>query len=172
MLKAVGALLICGASLLLGWKKSAALDQRIRLLDEMEKSLGLLSGEIRYGAATLPEAMRSTAARTKGVAGQFYGAVAHRISTDPGKPFCNVWEEAVSEILCSEEGIPKDAEILQELGTQLGHLDVSMQLEAIELSISRIRHRQEEAGESKRSKSRIYKTCAAACGVLLTLILL
>ena len=172
MLKLTGAIMICISSFLFGLKKAAILERRVQLLNDMEKSLILLGGEIKYASATLPEALLSVSRRTRGAIGDFYRAVYQNIRMESDKGFGEVWNEAVDLFLCDEEAMKGDADLLKEPGNQLGHLDISMQLKTIELCISRINLRQDEAIESNKAKSRVYKTFAAACGVLLTLVLL
>ena len=57
MLKIIGAVLVIFACAALGYKKSAAISDRLFLLREIEKLLLLLMGEITYRREALPEAV-------------------------------------------------------------------------------------------------------------------
>lgn len=65
MLKIIGAVLVIFACAALGYKKSAAISDRLFLLREIEKLLLLLMGEITYRREALPEAVLRVSGKCK-----------------------------------------------------------------------------------------------------------
>lgn len=171
MMKIIGAVIVCLSSAALGYKKSVMIEQRLDILNEFEKSLILLKGEIKYSAASLPEATESVYNRTFGYIKSFYEKVSKDLSNNIELTIKQIWEDNAR--LCFKEEFidAEDLNVITELGTQLGHLDVSMQLRAIELCMNRLKERQLAATKEIKDKSRLYKTMGVAGGVLITLVL-
>ena len=65
MLREAGACLILSASSLLGVQKSRQFTKRIEQLQELQRIVLLIQGEILYKNAALPEALRSSAGKVK-----------------------------------------------------------------------------------------------------------
>ena len=65
MLRVAGACLILSASSLLGVQKSRQFTKRIEQLQELQRIVLLIQGEILYKNAALPEALRSSAGKVK-----------------------------------------------------------------------------------------------------------
>lgn len=172
MIKLIGAVIVLGSLAVMGFIKALSLEKRLEILNEFEKSLVLLTGEIKYSAATLPEAVSSVGNRTNGYIKDFYNNVSKRVAGSPEIMFSKIWEEEIKNIFNVEMLDTEDAEIISELGAQLGHLDISMQLRSIELCIKRLNERQLDAAEIIKTKSKLYKTMGVAGGALITLVLL
>lgn len=172
MVKLIGGLIICLSMSALGLKKAVMLDKRLEILNEFEKSLILLKGEIKYSAASLPEAVLSVSNRTSELIKEFYERIYEQISNNNELKFKTVWEESVTEVFKDDILSTEDKAVIREPGTQLGHLDVSMQLRSIDLCMDRLKERQMSAAEDIKEKSKLYKTMGVAGGVLVMLVLL
>lgn len=172
MIKILGGLIICLSMTALGLKKAAVVEKRLDILNEFEKSLVLLKGEIKYSAASLPESVLSVSNRTNGIIKDFYKSVSETIFNSPELLFSKVWEEECGKSFKLYEINQEDLNLIIDLGALLGHLDVDMQIKNIELSINRLKERQLDATEDIKNKSKLYKTLGISGGALLTLLLL
>ena len=172
MIKILGGLIIFLSMTALGLKKSVVVEKRLDILNEFEKSLVLLKGEIKYSAASLPESVLSVSNRTNGMIRDFYKNVCETILNSPEVLFSKVWEDECRKTFSLEEINQEDLSLIIDLGSQLGHLDVDMQIKNIELCINRLKERQLDATEDIKNKSKLYKTLGISGGALLTLSLL
>lgn len=172
MLKYIGAVIVCVSGFVLGLKKAFIVEERLELLNEFEKSVLLLRGEIRYSSATLPEAVLSVGNRINGSLKNFYNSLYECLMNSPGISFAKLWEEQCELFFDKEEIHSDDKKMFMELGKLLGHLDIDMQLKNIELCISRLKEQQKNAAEDIKNKSKLYKTIGLSGGALLTLLLL
>lgn len=172
MIKILGGIIICLSMSALGIKQAISVEKRLDILNEFEKSLVLLKGEIKYSAASLPESVLSVSKRTNGRIMEFYRDVYKIISNSPEILFSKVWEDECNKLAGIEEVNREDLSLITDLGAQLGHLDVDMQIKNIELCISRLKERQLNAAEDIKNKSKLYKTLGISGGALLTLLLL
>lgn len=172
MIKILGGLIICLSMTALGLKKAVVVEKRLDILNEFEKSLVLLKGEIKYSAASLPESVLSVSNRTNGMIRDFYKNVSETILNSPEILFSKVWEDECQKCFSLEEINQEDLNLIIDLGAQLGHLDVDMQIKNIELCINRLKERQLDATEDIKNKSKLYKTLGISGGALLTLLLL
>lgn len=172
MIKIIGGIVICISTALMGVKKALITEHRLDILNEFEKSLVLLKGEIKYSAASLPEAILSVSNRTCGDIKIFYERLYGQTIDNHAMDFKKIWEAKVLE--CFKEGMVdgEDCKVINDLGAQLGHLDISMQIRAIELCMSRLSERQLKAANEIKEKSKLYKTVGLASGALITLVLL
>lgn len=172
MLKISGGIIICMSAFVIGMKMSSSLEKRSDILNELEKSLVLLKGEIKYSSASLPESIQSVSNRTSNEVMRFYKNLSEQIENNKEIALAGLWEKECNITLKTEEIKQEDLELFIDLGKQLGHLDVDMQIKNIELCISRLKERQAEAYEDIKMKSKLYRTLGISGGALLTLLLL
>lgn len=172
VLKLIGAVIICSSLTALGMIKALSFEKRLDVLNELEKGMKLLAGEIKYTSATLPEAVRSVSNRTNGSIKDFFGNVAARVVDNPQTLFKDIWQDEVKGLCKEDMLVTEDVEVINELGAQLGHLDITMQLNAIEMCITRVNDRQQDALETIKTKSKLYKTIGLTSGALIVLVLL
>lgn len=172
ILKILGGVVICLSAFAIGMKKASSFEKRLDILNEFEKSLVLLKGEIKYSAASLPESIQSVSKRTSNEVMSFYKNLSEKIMESKDIALSKLWEEEVKGTLKTEEIKQEDLELFIDLGKQLGHLDVDMQIKNIDLCISRLKERQVEAEEDIKMKSKLYRTLGVSGGAILTLMLL
>jgi len=171
MLKIIGGVLICTSLGLGGVIKAICEEQKLEVLNEYEKSLNLLKGEIKFSISSLPEAIYSVAKRTSGPVSEFYNSISEEIMRQPDIVINKIWERETINILKEPLQDNSLIELINELGSQLGHLDVEMQERSIELNLSRLQELQAKVREDIIKKSKLYKTMGIALGVLITIVL-
>lgn len=88
MLKIIGAVLVIFACAALGYKKSAAISDRLFLLREIEKLLLLLMGEITYRREALPEAVLRVSGKVQEPLCSFFERDGRDGTEISGRAFC------------------------------------------------------------------------------------
>lgn len=171
MIKIIGGIIICLSTYAMGLKKSALIEQRLSILDEFEKSLVLLKGEIKYAQESLPEAVSNVGQRTTGIVKQFYNTLLDGISDGIELEFRKIWDENVNKCFTSELVSAEDINVISQLGGQLGHLDIEMQIRALDLCLNKLKERKENAIKDINEKSKLYRTVGLASGALITLVM-
>ena len=172
MIKIIGGAIVCLSTYMFGVKKAMLLEKRVEILNEFEKSFILLKGEIKYAQASLPEAVSSVSDRTVNVVRHFYENLFEELSKGSELEFKTIWYENVKKFFPEYLLNTEDIAVINQLGGQLGHLDLSMQIKAIELCLSRLKERQDDALKAIHEKSKLYKTVGLASGALITLVLI
>ena len=135
MLRVAGACLILSASSLLGVQKSRQFTKRIEQLQELQRIVLLIQGEILYKNAALPEALRSSAGKVKVPFDSFLRQTAGRADAFDGVRFSDLFETEIKEQLKGTALTKEDKEEFARFGESLGYLDVEMQKNAMKLSI-------------------------------------
>ena len=97
MLRVAGACLILSASSLLGVQKSRQFTKRIEQLQELQRIVLLIQGEILYKNAALPEALRSSAGKVKVPFDSFLRQTAGRADAFDGVRFSDLFETEIKE---------------------------------------------------------------------------
>lgn len=95
MLRVAGACLILSASSLLGVQKSRQFTKRIEQLQELQRIVLLIQGEILYKNAALPEALRSSAGKVKVPFDSFLRQTAGRADAFDGVRFSDLFETEI-----------------------------------------------------------------------------
>lgn len=172
MLKGLGAALVLIASLLYGWQLRARLSGHVEQLLAMKELLQMLTGEIAYAKATLPEAFVGIARRQGGVFSEILLEIAGRME-QPGEGslgdiWCKVWEAYKKELLLSED----ELQIIRGIGKNLGYLDIDMQLSHIAMYQKQLEERIEQAAGELAVKQKLYQYLSVTGGLFLILILI
>lgn len=171
MLKAAGAALVLISSLLYGWQLRLRLSGHLEQLLDLKELLSMLSGEIAYARATLPEAFGRIARRQGGPYEEILLTIARRME-QPGESlgtvWREVWEEAGRKLLLSEE----ELQIVLGLGKNLGYLDIDMQLGHIAMYTSQLEERIAQASSQLAVKQKLYQYLSVMSGLFLILILI
>lgn len=171
VLRMVGAGMIIAASGGLGVYGANQWTRHLKSLEQLQKAILLLKGEILYAHAPLEEACLRVGEKMKGSLGGLFLAVSERIRVQIGEPFYDMWKQEVESLGKEALLSGKDKQDLIAFGEHLGYLDLEMQertillyLEELERSISYLR-------EHQRERSRLYTSLGFMGGLFLTIIM-
>ena len=155
----LGSILILGASLWLGI--SFALKEKYRLeeLEELERGLLYLQGQIQYLSAPLAEALENVGWRAGGQVGQIFLQAAAKMKERQVETAEQVWQEVwkIEAVYTFFTGEDLDAVVL--FGRSLGYLDKTQQENSIRLLLRYI------DGALARGRKRLEKNGRLYCGV-------
>ena len=139
MLKAVGALLVvlsCGA---MGYGKSLSYTKRQRELEEIQKMLYFLLGEITYRREALPEAMVRVADKIRPPLSDFLREVSRAAKEYQGERFSKIFSQKAEKYLKETSLMKTDLEEFIRLGEDLGYMDITMQENTINLYLEELK---------------------------------
>lgn len=172
MLKGLGIGLVLVSSLLYGWKLRAQLSDHLNQLLTIRELFKMLSGEIAYAKAPLPEAFVRIARRQGGIFSEIFLEIARRME-QPGEGslgdiWWDIWEQHRGELLLQEE----ELWIIRGIGKNLGYLDIDMQLGHIAMYTGQLEERIAQASRELRAKQKLYQYLSVTGGLFLILILI
>ena len=159
MLRVAGACLILSASSLLGVQKSRQFTKRIEQLQELQRIVLLIQGEILYKNAALPEALRSSAGK------------AGRADAFDGVRFSDLFETEIKEQLKGTALTKEDKEEFARFGESLGYLDVEMQKNAMKLYLKELEQKIEYLQKEIPQKRKLYQSLGVMGGIFLLILL-
>ena len=171
-LKIAGAAMVVAGTSGYGVWMAGNYQSRLSLLEQLQKMIFLLKGQILYANAPLPEALETVGERTTGVLSEWMIQVSERLLRQQGEPFNQIWKEEVDRLDADTALTKTDRQSLAALGEHLGFLDSEMQernlllyLEQLDLVIGELRsHRQE--------RCRLYTSLGVLSGMFLAVLLL
>ncbi len=171
-MKAAGLLLIFLACSGLGLAAGEAAEKRLTAMEQVEKLIQLLEGELRCSYIPFPQAFRQVASRMAPPWEAFLLKMARRLEEMSGERLRKVWEEEV-------DGLPAECGLREEerrelasLGKELGYLDLAMQLNTLEHFRERWGRQMEEIRRDLPARKRIFRYLGISAGLTLALILL
>lgn len=172
MIRLLGSLLVLGASFWLGAYFSMKEKYRLQELEQLEKGMIYLQGQIRYLSATLAEALADVGWKMEGVIGEIFLKAAENLAEKQGDSAEEVWSNVWREEKGKTFLITEDVNTLLQFGRSLGYLDkmqqensISLFLRYVELALEQSRKRQEKNG-------RLYYGMGGLCGLLVVVTLL
>ena len=168
MLRVAGACLILSASSLLGVQKSRQFTKRIEQLQELQRIVLLIQGEILYKNAALPEALRSSAGKVKVPFDSFLRQTAGRAD---GVRFSDLFETEIKEQLKGTALTKEDKEEFARFGESLGYLDVEMQKNAMKLYLKELEQKIEYLQKEIPQKRKLYQSLGVMGGIFLLILL-
>ena len=171
MLRVAGACLILSASSLLGVQKSRQFTKRIEQLQELQRIVLLIQGEILYKNAALPEALRSSAGKVKVPFDSFLRQTAGRADAFDGVRFSDLFETEIKEQLKGTALTKEDKEEFARFGESLGYLDVEMQKNAMMLYLKELEQKIEYLQKEIPQKRKLYQSLGVMGGIFLLIIL-
>lgn len=171
LLRMVGSIMIiCGCSAM-GFSLSNDYTLRIRQLEQMNRVLLLLEGEIRYHNSGISEALLKISKMSNGIFSTFFINVVKTMRK--GKSLKEAWCTSVTGVLEKNTKLKdSDMGILKELGNCLGVTDRETQINNIEKSRVQIDNIMGELNKIKIEKCKIYKTLGVVAGMFIAIILL
>ena len=171
-MKGVGLFLIILSCSFMGFAAGEALEKRLAALEQAEKMLQLLAGELRCSYIPFPQAFRQVAERLAPPWKDFLEGLSNRLEQMSGERLQRVWEDGVDGLPegCGLRG--EDRRELASLGKELGYLDLTMQLRTLEHFLERWNGRIQELRQELPAKRKIDRCLGISAGLLLALVLL
>ena len=171
MLKGIGGVMIFAGCLGLGVWYRGQLTGRVRALRLLKRILELLSGEIRYGRATLPECCRHIAVHLPTAFCNAMQEVDERMRRNDGDTFpsvfCKCMRKPLNELPLREE----DRENFLGFVSESGFMDSQMQLQTLDRSCKLLADTTERLQKENVEKCRMAVGLGAMGGLLLILML-
>lgn len=172
VLKWIGAAMVVGGSSAMGFYCGGQLRRRLGQLRAVRQILYMLKGEIRYSAAALPEAFFGIAGKAPQPFREFLEQVAGRLHALDGECLEQVWRQELRGVRKRISLSPEEIREWESLGSRLGYLDRTMQLQMIDLFLEqweeKVRLLERECGKT----CRLYQYLGVLAGLLLTVVLL
>ena len=170
-LKIVGSLFVLCSAAVFGFWKAEKLNRRVLCLQELKRMTVFLQGELRYHRSRLSEAFENVSDRIRGPLGIFLQELAERIESNGVMTMDEAWKEATSHLLQNADFSKEDESLFEVLGNSLGYLDISMQIEHLNLTVLQIEDALNMAKEQWRVKGKLYRTMGVSLGALLVLLI-
>lgn len=137
---------------------SASSKRRLQQLEQMQQSLCMLHGEIRYTGEELPEIFEHLCGRTDSPFSEFYDFLSEKMRKLDGEALNQLWKTGIDRSLKKTYLKKEDRQLLLELGGQMGYLDTKMQLSSIENTLAQL---EVHIGDLKKSQNQRQKLSVA-----------
>jgi len=171
-IKIIGAICVMtgcgGAGLAMGvsWKR------RYVQLGQMQRSLRMLHGEIRYTGAELPEAIDQIALRQEKPFSDFYHGLSEQMRRMNGQSLKTLWQTEIEKCLNNTYLTKEDKQIFLESGSQLGYLDRQMQLSSLEACMAQIEDNQNMIRKNMKEKQKLSVALGLLSGFFIIILLI
>ena len=159
MIQILGSILILGASLWFGIFFALKEKYRLEELEELERGLLYLQGQIQYLSAPLSEALESVGWKSEGQVGRIFQQVAAKMEERQAESAEQVWQEVWQKEVVHTFLTAEDLEAVLLFGRSLGYLDKVQQENSIRLLLRYI------DGTLVRGRKRLEKNGRLYCGV-------
>ena len=158
-MRILGSILILGASLWFGI--SFALKEKYRLeeLEELERGLLYLQGQIQYLSAPLSEALENVGWRTGGQVSWIFQQAAAKMAERQAETAERVWQEVWQKEAVHTFFTGEDLDAVLLFGRSLGYMDKAQQENSIRLLLRYI------GGALAQGRKRLEKNGRLYCGV-------
>lgn len=172
MIRAAGIILVMGASFWFGAYFALKEKYRLQELEELEKGILYLQGQIRHLSAPLAEAMEDVSWRINGQLGRIFQKAAEKLKKQKEisaeVAWQKIWqEEAVHTFLSAE-----DLDAVFSFGRSLGYLDKVQQENSIRLFLRYIEDALTQGRKRLEKNGRLYYGMGGLAGLLIVVTLL
>ena len=168
----MGWCLILAGSLGVGDAAARELGKRVDQLEELQRLLLLLQGEIRCVRLTLPTACELLAKEAKAPFQQFFWKMSQDMQERTGQTAGEIWRQNLAAIRPMLFLTKREQQDLEEFGQLLGQMDMPMQLSAIQFYQEKIALSLAEAKEMAGNRQRLYRYLGALGGAALVLVIM
>lgn len=172
MIKGIGILLIMGATLWCGAYFAMKERYRLRELEELERAMLYLNGQIQYLSAPLGEAFETIGWKLSGTLGQIFQESAERLSQGAAGTAEKLWEEVWKREAVHTFFTAEDLDAVLSFGRSLGYLDKVRQEESIRLLLRYIEGALLQGRKRLEKNGRLYYGMGCFSGLLLIVTLL
>lgn len=172
MIRVAGIILVMGATLWLGAYFAMKEKYRLQELEELERGLIYLQGQISYLSAPLAQAMAGVSWKMNGQLGVVFQKVSEKLTEQQETSAESVWqkiwqEEAVHTFLAAE-----DVDAILSFGKSLGYLDKVQQESSIRLLLRYIEGALNQGRKRLEKNGRLYYGMGGLTGLLIVVTLL
>lgn len=172
MLKLIGCLMVTGATTLAGMKRASDIREGYRQMQDIQRLMYQLQGEIRYARDCLGEIFSHIGRRSEQPYQRWLLALSGRMEQREHGVFAQMWEEGIREDLGGLKLPEKEMDRLKALGGQLGNMDVQMQIRTLDLYQEQLVQSMEEMRGEMRTKVRLCHCLGVMGGMLIAVLLL
>lgn len=166
-LKITGIVLIMMSASLMGYLFSKDYIERINRLEQIQKMLILLKGEISYSNNSVQEALENISEMIEGKVGEFVTKVQESFKKSE-IPLSVAWSLGVDNIFDKKSSLKsEDKNSLKDFGRGLGITDRQTQINNIEKYQSQIQLTIKELKAEKNEKCKLYRMLGITCGAFL-----
>lgn len=170
--KFIGSLCFVGITSTIGVLKAEDLVIRVKRMQELKRMIGLLQGELRFHRAALSESFENVAERMSTPFSEFLLSTAKSMESRSEGNFEEIWEKNSTKLLLEKGFFKEDEQIFSLLKNGLGHLDLKMQTETLNLALLHTEEMIEAAKEEQKIKGKLYRTMGVTTGALLALLVI
>ena len=172
MQKCIGAILIIIATTGWGMCQAWKVEECYGQMCYLRKLMFRLRSELQYSRQMLPEALLMTGKDAKEPYRSWLLSLYERLRKRQGTSLAIIWEEEV-KIHLSYTEIPEEIlEKLERLGSELGTIDLQMQIRILDLYIENLEQQMEELHAEEKERIRLYRYIGTAAGIFLAIVLL
>ena len=161
-----------GATLWFGVYFAMREKYRLQELEELERGMIYLQGQISYLSAPLAEALGNVSWKINGPLGALFQQIAEKLEERQGesaeKIWQEIWEKGKEMLFLSSEDL--DAVFL--FGRSLGYLDKAQQENSIQLLLRYIENALEQGRKRLEKNGRLYYGMGCLSGLLVVVTLL
>ena len=169
-MKWLGVFLILTAGTALGAEAGSSLRKRYQMLNELRLIIGLLKGELQYGAVPLEEIFEHLEQRTDGKLAIFFGRTAEEMKATEKNSLEKVLKKTADACLSRCGLTEKEQKQLVQICTLLGRIDRDAQIPMLDGYLMAIELEEKAALEKMRQKETMYR-CLGFMGGLLCAVL-
>ena len=172
MIRILGIVFVLSATLWCGAYFAMKETYRLQELEELERALIYLQGEIGYLSAPLAEAMEGISWKLEGQIGGIFHQVAEKLAERKEETAEKVWKE-----IWQKEGIHsfltlEDLDAILAFGCSLGYLDKTQQEKSIGLLLRYIENALSRGRKRLEKNGRLYYGMGCLSGLLIVVTLL
>lgn len=172
MIKTLGAILIIGASSIMGFAFAEALRRRLSQLKDLQGALVQLQNEIFYTRTDLPDACSKVAQKSRHPVGRIFDKVSEQLKSTS---IDSVYEAFKSALNNNEGGLSltkEDKDILLELSKALGDSDIEGHRKVFSLAEHNMKIKIESLEQSIDKNVKMYRYLGFSLGAAVAIILI
>ena len=172
MIRLLGICLVMGATLWFGAYFAMKERYRLQELEELQRGLVYLQGQIQYLSAPLAEAMESVGWKMNGQLGNIFQQAAEKMKERAGDSAEEIWQEVWKKEGLHTFLLPDDLDAVLLFGRSLGYLDKVQQENSIHLLLRYIEDALETGRKRLEKNGRLYYGMGGLSGLLIVVTLL
>lgn len=172
MQKVLGSVLVIGASSAIGYLQGINYQRYGRELQILERLFLMLRSEIQYANTPLREAFLHIGKKVEGLYGQWFIELSKSLEERTGTTFFALWKDSIDGQLGEAMLKERDIQSLKLIGTNMGCMDKTLQLGAIDLYLSELQVRIQEVRQSIAEKRKLCNCLGVMGGIFLVIVLI
>ena len=171
-MRLLGAVLVIGSLGALGLLRAAALGRREQELEELDRALVWLRGEVTHRRLPAAPAFRAAARACGGLVRESLQAAAELLERGQAAVAGEAWWQAYGAVEARSFLQPHDRAALADFCRQFGQVDSATQQAAFDAVLERVREGQRQAALERERYERLLRFSGVAMGLGLVILLL